>query len=119
MEKESAHVSRARLDEIGLGDPEFTIELIDMMLVDGLKRVEDMRRALAENRVSDVGKTAHSLKGACLNIGARDLANLCAAIDETVRKLNGSLDQSTVEQVALEFRAVSEELVQIKSELTA
>ena len=119
MQQASSHISRARLDEIGMGDPEFTIELIDMMLEDGQKRVEEMQQALAEHRSTDVGRIAHSLKGACLNMGALDLASLCASIDESVRKLNATLDSSVVRQVAEEFRAVSKELVQIKSELAA
>jgi HPt (histidine-containing phosphotransfer) domain-containing protein len=119
MKNDSPHVSRARLDEIGMGDPEFTIELIDMMLEDGLKRVEDMARAFAEHRSTDVGRLAHSLKGACLNIGALELASLCASIDETVRKLNETLDSNAVTQVSEEFHAVAEELVQIKRELAS
>ena len=50
----SVHVQRSRLDEIGLGDPDFTIELIDIMLEDGLERTRTLRAAYQAERMADV-----------------------------------------------------------------
>ena len=113
------HVSRGRLDEIGMGDPMFTAELIDIMLEDGALRVQKIRAAsLAENQ-EEIGKLAHSLKGAALNVGALELANLCAIMDEAVRKLGTACTSEQIKHLEQEFTDVATELMQIKSELTA
>ncbi|MCL4305039.1 Hpt domain-containing protein [bacterium] len=114
----SPHVSRSRLDEIGMGDPSFTAELIDIMLEDGNSRVHMLRQAYEAQEMESVGKLAHSLKGAALNVGANALADLCASIDDTARKLRILVEASRIEALEQEFAHVSHELLTIKSELT-
>lgn len=114
----SPHVSRSRLDEIGMGDPSFTAELIDIMLDDGNSRVHMLRQAYEAQEMESVGKLAHSLKGAALNVGANALADLCASIDDTARKLRILVEESRIEALEQEFAHVSHELLTIKSELT-
>lgn len=115
----SPHVSRGRLDEIGMGDPVFTAELIDIMLEDGTLRVQKIRAACHAGYQEEVGKLAHSLKGAALNVGALALANLCASIDESVRKLGTPCTGEQIGLLEQEFADVAHELSQIKGELTA
>ncbi|MCB9368863.1 MAG: Hpt domain-containing protein [Calditrichaeota bacterium] len=112
-------MSRARLDEIGMGDPSFTVDLIDIMLVDGMERIEKIRASFTTGDCEEVGRTAHSLKGAALNVGALTLATLCAEIDDTVRKLRIAITDDQVDKVEEEFSLVKEELLNIKSELSA
>lgn len=119
MTSSLVHVSRGRLDEIGMGDPSFTVELIEIMISDGGERVQKIRSAFESRRFEDVGKVAHSLKGAALNVGALSLANLCATIDETVRKLNSEITPEHVKTLEEEFKFVADELQQIRSELLA
>jgi HPt (histidine-containing phosphotransfer) domain-containing protein len=113
------HVSRGRLDEIGMGDPSFTIDLIDIMVEDGKMRVETIRKAFDAGDADEVGRTAHSLKGAALNVGAINLAALCADLDDSARKTRITITQDQVEKVELEFALVREELLSIRSELSA
>lgn len=119
MTLESKHVSRSRLDEIGMGDPAFTAELIDIMLEDGQLRMAKIRAAFDQQQMSDVGAIAHSLKGAALNIGARDLAELCASIDDSVRKVGQAIEAQRISQLEEEFRNVARELHEIRGALTA
>ncbi|MCB9365935.1 MAG: Hpt domain-containing protein [Calditrichaeota bacterium] len=119
MAENSPHVSRGRLEEIGLGDPSFTVELIDIMLSDGQLRVSKLRDAFDAASFEDVGRIAHSLKGAALNIGAGKLAELCSEIDKTVRKLNETIEAQRVEALEAEFRVVASELSSIRSELAS
>lgn len=119
MTSETKHVSRGRLDEIGMGDPVFTAELIDIMIEDGLSRVRHIRAAFEAQRMEELGKIAHSLKGAALNVGAAELANLCASIDDTVRKLGQTIEGAKILAVEQEFDDVARELGAIKLELTA
>ncbi len=115
----TTHVSRGRLDDIGMGDPNFTVELIDIMIEDGSQRVQKLRTAHNLQHFEEVGKIAHSLKGAALNVGAMTLAQLCAEIDETIRSLSEAITPEQVALVEAEFTSVVEELKQIKSEITA
>ncbi|MBK8128303.1 MAG: Hpt domain-containing protein [bacterium] len=114
----SVHVQRSRLDEIGLGDPDFTIELIDIMLEDGLERTRTLRAAYQAERMAEVAAIAHALKGSALNIGAVTLAQLCAEIDNTVRKLGQMISEQDVAMVEVEFSIVADELTTIKRDLT-
>lgn len=119
MTSETKHVSRSRLDEIGMGDPAFTVELINIMLEDGSMRVTQIRAAYEAQRIEEMGKIAHSLKGAALNVGAAELAHLCAFIDDTVRKLGQTIEANSILAVEQEFNDVARELGEIKSELIA
>ncbi len=119
MTSSLVHVSRGRLDEIGMGDPSFTVELIEIMISDGGERVQKLRAAFEARRFEEVGKVAHSLKGAALNVGALSLATLCANIDEIVRKLNSEITADHVNSLETEFEFVANELEQIRSELIA
>lgn len=114
----SVHVQRSRLDEIGLGDPDFTIELIDIMLEDGLERTRTLRAAYQAERMAEVAAIAHALKGSALNIGAVTLAQMCAEIDNTVRKLGQMISEQDVAMVEVEFSIVADELTTIKRDLT-
>ncbi len=102
-----------------MGDPVFTAELIDIMLEDGATRIQKIRAACQAGFQDEVGKLAHSLKGAALNVGALSLANMCAAIDEAVRKHGTPCTGDQVATLAQEFADVSHELTLIKSELSA
>lgn len=113
------HVNRSRLDEIGMGDPLFTAEIIDIMLEDGAMRVKNIRAACNSGYFDEAGKLAHSLKGAALNVGASELANMCALIDDSVRKSGVQFPAELVSEIEAEFTAVAVELSQIKSELSA
>jgi len=115
----SDNVQRARLDEIGLGDPEFTIELIDIMLEDGAERVRQMRAAFAAEQITELGRVAHALKGSALNIGAIALAGLCAEIDNSIRLTGAKVSESKISEVEAAFAGASAELSSIKQELSA
>lgn len=117
MSGSGSHVLRSRLDEIGMGDPVFTSELIDVMLEDGLIRVQRLREAYEADQLEDVGRLAHSLKGAALNIGALPLAALCASVDDSVRKLKETIGRDRVEDIEREFNEVAQALTRIKQEL--
>lgn len=112
-------IQRSRLDEIGLGDPDFTIELIDIMLEDGAERVRQMRAALMADRPSELGRVAHALKGSALNIGALQLAALCAEIDNAVRIGGSTVAEDKIAEVESAFAQASAELSSIKRELSA
>jgi HPt (histidine-containing phosphotransfer) domain-containing protein len=112
-------VDRERLEEIGMGDAEFTREIVQMMIDDGEERVRAIKDAYSQQSWEDVGREAHSLKGAALNVGANDLAKLCATIDDTVRKLKSTIEESSVTEVEAEFQSVRTELESIIASMNA
>jgi|GEM_PF-668659 len=69
-------------------DPEFLPTVIALYLDDAPGRMEALRRAIAACDVEAVWRAAHAFKGACANVGARRLVDLCAAIEKEGR--NGS-----------------------------
>ena len=111
-----ARIDRARLEEIGMGDAEFTREIIEMLIEDGKERIAMIRDAYDHKTWETVGREAHSLKGAALNVGANSLAQLCAAIDDSVRKLKAEIDVSEIDRVETEFKLVTQELLSIVAE---
>ncbi len=118
-ENSDCRVDRARLEEIGMGDDEFTCEIINMMLEDGVERIRLIREAYKDQTWDTVGREAHSLKGAALNVGANGLAELCANIDDMVRKLKTTIEENMLDQVESEFELVKSELSTIVSELNS
>jgi HPt (histidine-containing phosphotransfer) domain-containing protein len=112
-------IDRSRLEEIGMGDTTFTLEIIQMMIQDGEARVKAIREACDHQTWDAAGKEAHSLKGSALNVGAFELAKLCAQIDDAARTLKSTVETAMVETVEQEFESVRQQLLQIRSELEA
>ena len=110
-------IDRARLEEISMGDAEFTIEIIDMALEDFSDRIRSMQSASEEENWEQVGREAHAIKGTALNIGANGLAPLAAGIDDSVRKFKMRIEQGAIDAVQTAFKLVEQELGEIRTEL--
>jgi HPt (histidine-containing phosphotransfer) domain-containing protein len=54
-------------------------QLADLFLADASRRIAMLQQALAENDSTSASRTAHMLSGASANVGAVELARLCAA----------------------------------------
>ena len=81
--------------------------LIEAFRSDSQKQVEAIDEAAKRNDAESVRRQAHGLKGACINLGAVDLAELCGRIEDTGRA--GDCGKAVELLVALhrEFDAVS------------
>lgn len=66
-------------------DIEFACDLMNTMIRDGQQRVQAIQQASEQQDWACVGRHAHALKGAALNLGAEDLSHLCGAIDDSLR----------------------------------
>ncbi|MFN4258662.1 MAG: Hpt domain-containing protein [Gemmataceae bacterium] len=64
-----------------LGGAGFVREMIDLFITHGTKQVEAARQASASGDWKTIERTAHSLKSSAGNIGAVELAQLCAHIE--------------------------------------
>jgi PAS domain S-box-containing protein len=73
------------LRSIDASDPEFLPAVIALYLDDAPERIDALRRAIAARDDEATWRAAHAFKGACANVGARRLVELCAAIESDGR----------------------------------
>jgi len=77
----------ARLQEIGLTeDCELLAETTQLFLHDAAQMVESMKSAVSNDDTSNLGRAAHRLKGAALNLGAAQVAAAAKRIEDDVRR---------------------------------
>jgi two-component system, sensor histidine kinase and response regulator len=63
------------------GEPDLLAELIELFLRDTSPRLAAIDQALAEGDPGKVAQVAHSLKGSCGNLGAKQMSELCARLE--------------------------------------
>ena len=67
----------------GLGQAsgqDFLGQLVPLFLADADQRVDELQEALRRGDADAVVRTAHTLSGSAANLGAADLARLCATL---------------------------------------
>jgi HPt (histidine-containing phosphotransfer) domain-containing protein len=101
------HEALAELKEVM--EEDFGI-LLSTYLSDSRMRIQALKAALDKDDPEQYAKTAHSLKGSCINIGAMKLGNLCMVAERDGRA--GDLQQASVNLAAIdsEFVIVANQL---------
>lgn len=66
-------------------DGDLILELVDEFLTHSTMLVTEIKMYAQQNVAEKLATTAHSLKGACLNIGALVLFQVCDRIEEMAR----------------------------------
>lgn len=89
-----------------LGDEVLT-ELVDLFVSEATGRVEAIAQAVQAEDLDALGRAAHALKGSALNLGARELSELCAFLEERARQGPGD-DLAAVVDRAREVRPAME-----------
>lgn len=102
----SEPVNIVRLREATLDDDEFLVELVEMFLTDTSDQLDLLARAIDSPGQVDVGRKAHRLRGACSNVGAEELARLCAEL-ESQSNSGARIPVSTTDEIRGEFERVS------------
>lgn len=69
----------------GDGEPDLVVELIDLFLADAPQRVAIMREAMANSDARLLGRAAHALKGSSATLGAVQVAESCAELEQLAR----------------------------------
>lgn len=108
MEEHLDHEALAELKEVMEEDFE---TLLSTYLNDSRQRITSLASAVEAGDPESFARTAHSLKGSCINIGAMRLGQLCAKAEHTGR--SGGLEgaDSDLEVITAEFEIVTEQLV--------
>ena len=71
-----------------IGDQEFVSELIEMFLQQSDIIMEDIDKYTEQKDADSLSKSAHKLKGSCLNLGAVDMGKICQVIEHKGRENN-------------------------------
>lgn len=87
--------------------PDFFTDLIQSYTDDAMRLGGELLKAIAANDVELVARTAHTLKSSSGNVGAGELASLCASIEAQARS-HKNLDSvaEKAEKVTAELKAV-------------
>ena len=64
------------------GEPGFVAELAEMFLRDAETRIGTLREDANTSEFGSIERTAHSLKGSCSNMGAANIAAICADLEQ-------------------------------------
>jgi PAS domain S-box-containing protein len=101
----------ASLRELGSeSGAEFFPELLDMFERDAVKHLGGLRSAIAGGQMARLRREAHTLKGACLNVGAEKMADFCRELENLgiAQRTEGALE--TLDQLDREFDRVKGEI---------
>ena len=100
-----------RLIDIGnASDKNFTAQLLEMFALQVPKLISDINAGLNNNDLDVVWKSAHKLKGTCLNIGAIKLSALCKEMEFKGRNGDSSGLKGIALQLEIEFKAAVKDL---------
>ncbi|MDF0552527.1 PAS domain S-box protein [Kamptonema sp. UHCC 0994] len=98
-------------------DLEFLNDVIDSYLVDTPKQLQALREAASHSDTSALQRTAHTLKSTSSNFGAKNLSELCKALESRAgdaaqaNNASASLEmQEIVSQIESEYERVKEAL---------
>jgi len=89
-------------------------EVIELYLDEAPGQMQSLRNALEGGRLADLGRCAHALKSASLNVGARALCSLCSRLERQAKAGEGA---GTAELVAGIEASIARVCVALSTEL--
>lgn len=90
----------------GDDDPGLFVEVIELYLEDAKTHVGNLRSALEAGDLRLLERTAHTLKSASANVGARGFSQVCSELEQSVRNARLDATPSLVSAAEVRFRAV-------------
>jgi HPt (histidine-containing phosphotransfer) domain-containing protein len=96
----------ADLKEIAAADSDMMAELLSLFIDDSTARLQTLAGASFRQDFKVIRAQAHSLKGSALQMGAANLASLCAALE--------SADQPEPDRCGPMVRAIDDEFVHVR-----
>ncbi len=88
------------------GQPDPLAELVQLFFRDTQPRLESMEQAMGRDDLSTLAASAHTLKGSASNLGARQLAALCASLEKLAKAGNASQARERFFEVKQELKKV-------------
>ncbi|HEX2109527.1 MAG TPA: response regulator [Rubrobacteraceae bacterium] len=88
------------------GEPGFVAELAEMFLRDAETRIGTLRDDANTSEFGSIERTAHSLKGSCSNMGAANMAAICADLEQAAAARDSGRTYQLLEHLEAEFGMV-------------
>lgn len=101
-----------RLQQATASTPGVLPELCREYVVEARNTILQLRAALAEADAGEVRERAHYLKGSSLMIGARELAQCCATLEQMGRDADLRTAAAALERVIAALQVVEAELAE-------
>jgi HPt (histidine-containing phosphotransfer) domain-containing protein len=98
-----------------VGSPTFLSELIDIFLREQAQHLARLRKAFEDRDAAVLERVAHTMKGSCGNLGAKDLSNICAELQGLARAVDWERAGAMVRQIESDSVAVEAELLAEKA----
>jgi two-component system, sensor histidine kinase and response regulator len=97
----------AGLRDIQPDDPGFLREVFDLYLETNARALAVLRERLPDADFAALGRTAHSIKGSSLNVGAHGMSRLCEQIETAARQGAGGRLEQLIADLEAEFARVN------------
>ncbi len=87
--------------------------LIDAFAIDSQRQIDAIGAAVDAADAERLRRQAHGLRGACINLGANDLAELCGRVEASGRAGDCAAAQRLLPALRREWLAVDSELADL------
>ncbi|MFM9008117.1 MAG: response regulator, partial [Bacteroidota bacterium] len=91
-------------------DPGFIQQVMELFEKQAPVVLNDLRDAVVKMDLTAVWKSAHKLKGTCVNLGAGKMASICKELEKKGRNFEGTGLMPLVQRLEQEYEATSREL---------
>ena len=92
------------------GAPGFLAELIDIFIKEQAQHLARLRKAFQDRDTAMLERVAHTMKGSCGNLGAKELSKVCSELQGVARAADWDRAGAMVSQIEQDSRAVETEL---------
>ncbi len=105
----------SELRQLGGKNQNFFSEMVDVFVLESVERLDRMRATAKQGDMESVHQLAHTQRGACLNFGARRIAQLC----EELEKISGSNGMTPTAAVSEMISSIEHEFDCVRRALEA
>ncbi len=106
-----------RLNEFAQEDAKLAISLINMLIKQQQEFIINIENHLKNNAFTEATHTAHGFKGACLNLGLEELAQLCLNIENATKEENTEESKQILNKFNKTFAKMRPQLEELKNSL--
>ena len=98
-----------------IGDSGFVNDMVTLYIEQSIDLINSIRENSAKSNFEKVYLDTHSLKGSSLNLGARDIAELCRQIETKIKEVDTPGLMYLIKELEKTFESTKEELLTINS----
>jgi len=99
-----------------IGDAKFLKDMVKLYIDQSVDLINKIKEHSAKSNFNELYLDTHSLKGSSLNLGAKDIAELCKQIEAKIKDNDTPGLMYLVKELEKAFELTKEELIEISSE---